>query len=171
MKSIQILLAISFTLAMTSCGTAPNYLRESYSFHRTLWKITPQYYILKSELKNEIRFVQNLMDNPENIREIIETSEYYYEGFSRINYDAIIECAIMSPKIVDFGKPYVVTRYSHEINMKMERPFNRPDLDCYRVYWYTSQVTVRCNHRTYYFTFAELGNRMLLLDVITYSLH
>jgi len=44
---------------------------------KTISRFTPHYYYIKCAMSDEIKFVQQIMDNPQDIQNIIETSKYY----------------------------------------------------------------------------------------------
>jgi hypothetical protein len=43
----------------------------------SLYKLTPGYWKFKKEFTKELEFVQKILDNPDKMQEIIESSEFY----------------------------------------------------------------------------------------------
>jgi hypothetical protein len=63
MKNLFLFLSFTLLFILSSCNF--------------LYKLTPGYWKLKSEFKKEREFVQKILDNPDKMQEIIETSEFY----------------------------------------------------------------------------------------------
>lgn len=65
----------------------------------SFYKLTPKYWKMKKEFKNELEFVKKILDNPDSMQEIIETSEFYDKNdFSR--------CGNPYKYFIDYFKPY-----------------------------------------------------------------
>ncbi|MCO5251560.1 MAG: hypothetical protein M9949_09095 [Candidatus Kapabacteria bacterium] len=65
-KNLFLIASFTIVLLLSSCNF--------------LYKFTPAYWKLKSEFKKEREFVQKILDNPDKMQEIIETSEFYDKG-------------------------------------------------------------------------------------------
>lgn len=125
----------------------------------TLYKLTPAYWQLKSEFKKELEFVQKILDNPDKMQEIIETSEFYdknnfymcgnsYDYFKNyINHDSNAEV-----KIAGFG--WVNTNLGSRGQNKYE---NVKSIDVYK------------NEQNFevHFAFLESGNKTILVEICT----
>jgi hypothetical protein len=57
-----------FATVFSSCGSVSE---------KTISRFTPHYYYIKCAMSDEIKFVQQIMDNPQDIQHIIESSKYY----------------------------------------------------------------------------------------------
>lgn len=67
MNKLYLMLLIFCILFILSCNS--------------LDKFTPGYWKSKSEFKKELEFVQKILDNPDRMQVIIETSEFYDKNF------------------------------------------------------------------------------------------
>jgi hypothetical protein len=73
-KLMNIILLFALILIVGSC-----------SF---LKKFDPEYWKMKSEFKKELELVEKILDYPDNIQEIIESSEFYDKNRLNINIDS-----------------------------------------------------------------------------------
>jgi hypothetical protein len=63
MKKLYLAISLSLLILVSSCDS--------------LYKLTPGYWKWRSEFKKELEFVQKIIDNPHQMVEIIENSEFY----------------------------------------------------------------------------------------------
>jgi hypothetical protein len=106
-------LVITIILFSSSCGTYPNPSRTYHSINRALWKFTPEYYLLKSKLSDETKFVNKILKNPDLIQEFIQKSTYYDEELLDINiwfktskdddFELLSQLLEKNARIINFG--------------------------------------------------------------------
>lgn len=83
------------------------------------WKLTPTYRKFKAETEKEREFVQKLIDNPEQMVELIEKSEYFNPEYFQRTFPEFYTGPIFFMKntsnleISDFFKSGFPYRYNH----------------------------------------------------------
>lgn len=122
------------------------------------WKLTPTYRKFKAETAKEREFVQKLIDNPEQMIELIEKSEYFNpEYFERTFPEFYIGT-------IDFMK--------RKTNLEIS-DFYKVALNYYRYNhlvqkMYAIDVKRKCHsHYDEYisFAFAEINDKVILIDI------
>ncbi|GAB1372468.1 hypothetical protein MASR1M45_25300 [Candidatus Kapaibacterium sp.] len=101
MKYLKLIFLIVIFLFFASC-----------SF---LKKFDPEYWKIKSDFKKELEFIQKILDNPDKIREIIESSEFYdkrYFNFKNDSYKTVISYLKNENNTIDIIGFYRTNHYS-----------------------------------------------------------
>lgn len=107
---MYIVLAIILSVIMNSC-TGIRGIDDLY------WKLTPTYRKFKAETEKEREFVQKIIDNPNQVVEIIENSEFYNPEFMQgafpESYPIHFIQNVENLEISDFFKSGFPYRYNH----------------------------------------------------------
>ncbi|MCO5251498.1 MAG: hypothetical protein M9949_08770 [Candidatus Kapabacteria bacterium] len=153
---MYIVLAIILSGIMNSC-TGIRGIDDLY------WKLTPTYRKFKAETKKEREFVQKIIDNPNQIVEIFENSDYYNpEYFDRTFpefYTGPIHFIqkVKNLEISDFYKSGFPYRYNHLAKDMFSIDVKRK---CHSVDDYDQYIS---------FDFATIHGKVLLIDIAHFN--
>lgn len=78
----------------------------------TLYQIPPGTWIIKSQFKKEILLVKEILKNPDKIKEIIETSEFYDPRFQFFNNERYERMGARIRDMTSEELENIVVRYS-----------------------------------------------------------